>query len=132
MEVAVFDRDVERVTERLTARNDRHLVNGERAAHEMGHERVPGLVVGEDALLLLRDHAPLLQTGDDTLHCSVEVLRRDRLRPATAGEDRCLVGDVREIGARQAGRLARDDLEIDVGIERLALRVDAEDLDRGP
>ena len=129
MEVAVFDRDVERVAERLAARHDRHLVDGQRVAHQMGHERVPGLVVGEDALLLLRDDAALLEPGDDTLHRSVEVLRRDRLRPAAAGEDRRLVGDVREIGARQAGRLARDDLEVDVGIERLALRVDAEDLD---
>ena len=75
-----------------------------------------------------RDHAALLEAGDDALHCRVEVLRRDRLRTAAAGEDRRLVGDVREIGAGQAGRLARDDLEVDVGVERLPLRMDAEDL----
>ena len=35
---------------------------------------VAGLVVGEDALLLLGDDAPLLEAGDDALHRVVEVV----------------------------------------------------------
>ena len=47
---------------------------------------------------------------------------------AAAGEDRGLVADVREVGAGEAGGLARDDLEVDVVGERLAARVHLEDL----
>jgi hypothetical protein len=43
------------------------------------------------------------------------------------GEDRRLVGDVREVGAREARRLARDRSDVDVAGERLAARVDVQD-----
>ena len=43
------------------------------------------------------------------------------------GEDRGLVAEVREIGAREARRLPRDRAEVDVGRERLVARVNAED-----
>src|SRR5581483_2194420 len=44
-----------------------------------------------------------------------------------AGGDRGLVADVRELGAREPGRLARDRRERGVGMKRLAARVDGED-----
>ena len=47
------------------------------------------------------------------------------VRPAA---DRRLVTDVREVGAGQAGCLASDRLEVDVGPERLAARVHGENL----
>ena len=68
VQVAVLGRHVERVAERLPARDDRRLLRREEVADEVGHDRVPGLVVGEDPLLLLGDDAALLEPGDDALH----------------------------------------------------------------
>src|ERR687887_846276 len=69
VQVSVFLGRVERVAERTAARDDGHLLHRLRAADEVRHERVATLVVSEDALLLLRDDAPLLEAG--------EVRRRD-------------------------------------------------------
>ncbi len=87
-----------------------------------------GLVVGEDPLLLLGDDAPLLEAGDDALHRALEVLHQDRRPLLAAGEDRGLVAEVGQVGAREAGGLARDHREHDLGGERLAARVHQEDL----
>ena len=46
-----------------------------------------------------------------------------------AGEDRGLVDEVGEVGAGEARRLARDALDVDALVERLALGVDLEDRD---
>ena len=62
---------------------------------------MPALVVGEDPLLLLGDDAPLLQAGDDAFHRALEVLREDRHALLAAGEDRGLVAEVGEVGARE-------------------------------
>src|ERR671918_981906 len=51
----------------------------------------------------------------------------DVLRGGSAGENRRLVAEVREIGPGQAGGLARDLREVDVRRQRLVARVDAED-----
>ena len=95
-------------------------------------ERVAALVVGEDALLLVGDDAALLQAGDDALERVVEVLHRELAAAAAARADRRLVADVRQVGAGQAGGLARDAVEVDVLGERLAARVHGEDLPCGP
>jgi hypothetical protein len=42
-------------------------VNGEPVAHQERHQRVAGLVVRQDAPLLLGEHLLLLQAGDDAL-----------------------------------------------------------------
>ena len=68
-----------------------------------------GLVEGEDPLLLVRDDPSLLEAGEHTLHRRIEVRHVHVLAAAPGGEDRRLVGDVRELGARQPGRAARDD-----------------------
>ena len=128
VEVAVFLGQVERVAERVTARDDGHLLQLHHRAHEVRHECVTALVVGEDAPLLLGQHLALLQAGDDPLERPVEVLLCDRQVAATAGLDRRLVADVRELGARQARSLPRNGSQIDVvEVERLAPGVDAED-----
>ena len=51
-------------------------------------------------------------------------------RPARAGEQRRLVDQVGEVGAREAGRAARDRSQVDVGVDRDLARVDAEDCSR--
>ena len=103
-------------------------MHGQRVAHQVRHQRVAGLVVGEDALLLLADDAALLEAGDDALHRRLELGLADAVEVAAAGEDRRLVADVREVGAGETGGLARDGVEVDVVRERLAARVDLEDL----
>jgi hypothetical protein len=127
LQVAVLLRRVQRVSQGAPARDDRDLLHGLRVADEVGHERVAGLVVGEYALLLIRDDAPLLQSGDNALHRVFEVCVLDLPALDAAGEDGRLVADVGEVGAREAGGLARDRVEIDVLRKRLAARVDLED-----
>jgi hypothetical protein len=89
------------------------------------HQRVPALVVGEDPALLLGQHLPPLQAGDDTLERGVEISVGQLLVAAPAGEDRCLVADVRQLGACQTRRLPGDDAQIDVRAERLGGRAPA-------
>ena len=127
VQVAVLLGEVERVAEGLAARDDRRLVHGEALAHQVRHERVAALVVGEDPLLLLGHDLALLEAGDDPLHGVVEVDLADVLLVVAAGEDRGLVGDVGEVGAGEAGGLAGDRGEVDVGGERLAARVHLQD-----
>ena len=69
-------------------------------AHQVRHQRVPGLVEGEDALLLVGHDAALLEAPDDTVHRVVEVDLRDHLPVEAAGRDRRLVAEVRQIGHR--------------------------------
>ena len=75
VQVALLHRQVVRVAERLAAGDDRHLLDRQQVAHQVRHQRVAGLVVGEDALLLLGHDAPLLQAGEHALH------RRPRTAP---------------------------------------------------
>src|SRR6266540_1240450 len=127
VEVAVFLGCVERVAESVASRDDRNLLHGLRAADKVGHERVAALVIGQDPLLLLGDDTALLESCDHALHRSVEIALPDLLLLRTTREDRRLVADVGEIGARQPGGLPGDRLQIDVRSKGLAPRVDAED-----
>ena len=67
--------------------------------------------------------------GDDPLEGLLELGHADDLLVAAGRQDRRLVDEVREVGAGEAGRLARDALDVDALVERLALGVDLEDLD---
>ena len=58
--------------------------------------------------------------NDDALHRTVEVQLMDVLTLLAAGEDRRFVGDVRKVGAGKAGGLAGDETQVNVGRERLA------------
>src|SRR5690606_4819754 len=57
----------------------------------------------------------------------LEIEHRDLFLVLPGGEEGGLVDEVLEIGADEAGRAARDRLEIDVRRDRDLLRVDAED-----
>ena len=59
---------------------------------------------------------------------SVKSALRDLLVVAPRGEQRRLVGEVREVGADHARRGRRERVEVDVGVERQRARVDLEDL----
>ena len=87
------------------------------------------LVVGDDRLLGVRDDPRLaLRAGHDPLQGLLELGHADDLLVAARRQDRRLVDEVGEVGAGEAGRLARDALDVDALVERLALGVDLEDL----
>ncbi len=128
VEVAILDGKVVGEAESVAAPDDRHLLDRHHVAHQVGEERVAALVVGEDPLLLLGHDATLLEAGQHALHRAFEVLLPDVLLIVAGREDGCLVRDVREIGAGQAGGAAGEHGDVDVRAERLRARVDAQDL----
>ena len=67
-------------------------------------------------------------TGDHAVDRLVERLVGDQLLVRARGEQRGLVEDVLEVGAGEAGRTPRHREQVDVGRQRLAARVDLEDL----
>ncbi len=88
------------------------------------------LVDGDAMLLLLRhDLRLLLETADDTIDRCVEVLGIDKGLVVAGGDEGCLVADVGDVGSREAGRLARELLDVEVGCELERTEVNLEDLD---
>ena len=74
VEVALLLGQMKRVSQRVPARDDRRLLHRRRVSHQVRHQRVARLVVGEDPLLLVRDHAALLQARDHAVERVVEVV----------------------------------------------------------
>ena len=67
LQVAVLLRQVQRVAERLAARDDRDAVDLLHRLEELRAQRVAGLVVGHHLLLVLGDHAARLHARHDAL-----------------------------------------------------------------
>src|SRR5207248_1153828 len=80
------------------------------------------------ALVLRQQPGLLLGSCDDTHDSLFELVLLDDLLAAARREERSLVDEVREIGAREAGGSGRERAQIDLRCERLALRVHLEDL----
>ncbi len=96
---------------------------------EVADERVAHLVVGRDPLLLLGEQARLLLGAGDHAHDPfLEIVLLDHLLAVARCEERRLVDEVREVGAGEARRPGGERVEVDLGRERLALRVHLEDL----
>ena len=70
-----------------------------------------------------------LQAHQHAVARGVEVFLVHLLRAAPHREQRGFVHEVREVGAAHAGRAARDDVDVDVGVDLLVAEVDLEDLD---
>ena len=86
------------------------------------------LVVGGQPLLLLgHDHRAPLGAHHDLVLGQLEVGHADHPLADAGREQGRLVDDVGEIGAREAGRAARDHLGIDVGPDPDLLHVHLED-----
>ena len=128
LQIAVLVGEVERVAERPAARHDRDAMDAVDPRQHLGAEGVAGLVVGDDALLVVVEHAAGLGAGDHALERVVEVGGVDPVAVAARGEDRRLVADVGQVGAGQAGGLAGDEVEVDIA-DGLVAAVDAQDLD---
>src|SRR5256885_2116722 len=66
LQVPILVRQVERVTERGAAGDDRDLLQVAELAHQVRHERMARFVVRKDSPLLVRQDLLLLQAGDHT------------------------------------------------------------------
>src|SRR5713226_1985469 len=127
--VLVVERQLLGEPERAAARDDRHLVHGVGARQEVGDERVARLVVGDNALLGVRDdHRAPLHTHQDLVLGVLEVGHLDDLLVLPRREERRLVDEVGEVGAREARRAAREHLQLDGRRQRNPPRVDPQDL----
>ncbi len=92
-------------------------------------DRVTHLVVGRDQSLLLAHHARLLLGAGDHAHDPLLQLILGDLALALAGRQQCrLVDEVGQVGAGEPGGLARQLIGVDLLRQRLAARVDVEDL----
>src|SRR5437588_334706 len=115
-QVAVLARQRDRVAERLPAADDRDLVHRIRVLKVVADEGMAHLVVGRDLPLLLREEARLLLGAGDHAHDPLlELLLLDRLLAAARSEERGLVDEVREVGARAARRAGGERVEVDLG-----------------
>ena len=122
-------RQVRRETEGPAARNDRHLVQRVRARDGKAYERVARLVIGDEATLLVGEHAALPLEAEHHLVLRVlEVLAVHLRLVAARGQQRGFVHDVRELRAGEAGRAARDALEVHARRHRNLAHVDPQDL----
>src|ERR1700716_3275130 len=87
------------------------------------------LVVGGDLALLLAHHPGLLLRAGDHAHDPfLELVLGDLALAVPRREQRRLVDEIREVGAREAWRLPREHVDVDLARERLAARMDFEDL----
>src|SRR4051812_48480921 len=95
----------------------------------MADDRVAHLVVRRDLPLVLGEKARLLLRAGNHAHDPfLELVLLDDLLAAACCEERCLVHEVRKVRAGEAWRAGCERREIDLGRERLALRVHLEDL----
>ena len=115
--------------ERSAARNDRRLVHGDARRHVHADDGVARLVERGQALFFLAHRHRLALGAHHHLVLGVfELGHGDDALVAPGGQQGRLVDEVGEIGAREAGRAAGDDLGIDIGCQRHLVHVDFEDL----
>jgi hypothetical protein len=127
--VSIRLRQLHRHAERATARDDRHLVQRIGVGQQRSHHGVARLVIGAgDALLLAHRHRLPLDAHQHLVARGVEVAPPHGGTAGPRRDERRLVDQVREVGAREAGGPARDGTQIDVGLERHLARVHAQDL----
>src|SRR4029077_9024131 len=89
---------------------------------------VADLVIGDHILLALGDHPRFpLWARDHARDRFLELELADRLLVVAGGKNRRLINKVAQVGAAEARRLAREDFEVDLSIERLVAGVDFED-----
>ena len=87
-----------------------------------------GLVVGDDLPFVLADH-PALPFGarDHTVDGLVELRHAGLLLIPAGGKDRAFVDEIRKVGSGKARCLLGNHHEVDLVLQRLALRVHLED-----
>ncbi len=110
-------------------RQDRELVDRFDVRHRPRGQRVSALVVGGHLLLVLGDDPALPgRTADHPVHRLLEGVVGDDRVVLAGRQQRRLVDHVRQVGAGHAHGALGQCLDVGVLGERLALRVDLEDL----
>src|SRR5438128_723217 len=126
--VPVVERHLLRQPEGHAARNDGHLVHRVGARHELRHQRVARLVVGDHPPFLdADDHRAPLGAHHDLVLGDLEVAHRDPVLVLARGEKRRLVHQVLEVGAGEARRLAGEEGDVHVLADRHPAGVDLQD-----
>lgn len=87
--------------------------------------RVPDLVVG-DALALAEHAGAALEPHRDPIDRLLQLLHADELPAAPRGVQCGFVDDAREFGPGGAGRAGRERVEIDLGAQRVATGLNAQ------
>ena len=111
-QVAILSRGLLGVAQcRDAAGNDRYLGHRIGARHQLRHQSVARLMIG-DGFLFLRTHDPafFLQAGDDSFDRLVEIGHLDGFFALPRGQQRRLVDDVGQIGADKSRRLGGQQL----------------------
>ena len=94
-----------------------------------GGNRVSGLVVsGQTGLLLSHDAALLLRSHDDLEEGILDLVHGDAAAVAACGEQCRLVEQILQIRAGKSGGGFGNRIKVDIACERLAARMDFEDL----
>src|SRR5215211_5571620 len=110
----------------LPPRHDRHPVDGVRPGHDEPQDGVTALVEG-DSLPLLRAHQQrALGAEHDLLQSVQEVLLADLVLLTARRQERRLVDQVPEVGARKPGRRSPELPQVHAPRERHAPRMDLE------
>mmetsp|Transcript_76507 Transcript_76507/g.221100 ORF Transcript_76507/g.221100 Transcript_76507/m.221100 type:complete len:260 (+) Transcript_76507:201-980(+) len=108
--------------------HDRGLVHGVRAGAADGHKRVPALVEGREALLVVAHGVRPLQPDHHAVEGLLQVLHRHVAEVFGGGAHGGDVEDVEEVGAGHARGAASERLELDVVRELELARIQLEDL----
>ena len=109
--------------------DDGDLVQRIGLGQRVGHQRVPGLVIGRGALLFVADDQRLaLGAHQHLVLGDLEIFLRHRLAVAPGRVQRRLVGQVGQVRAAEAGRGTRDEAQLDVRRQRDLAHVDLQDL----
>ena len=129
MGIAIRLGQLHRHAQRAAARDDRDLVQRVGIGQQRRHDRVSRFVIrAGDALVLAHRHRLALDAHQHLVARRVEIAVADRLAAGARRNQRGLVHEVREVGARESRRAARNRTQIDVRLERHLARVHAENL----
>ena len=114
--------------ESAPAGDDRDLVQRVVAGHEKAHKRVPRFVIGgQFPLFVGHHHRPALGAHHHLVLGFLELGHGDDAPRLARRQQRRLVHQIGEIGARKPGRAAGDDARLDIGRKRHLAHVHLED-----
>ena len=110
------------------ARDDADFFQGVRLGRQLGHERMPRFVVGDDFFVRLAHDIFPLYAQADLIQGSVEILGLHLIFLLSAGIKGCLVDQILEVSAGKANGHCRHGFKIDIIGQGHVFRVDLEDL----
>ena len=108
-------------------RHDRHPINRIRSRQQQAEDGVPALVVGNASPLLDAHHQCPRRTQDECLERIEHIFVVDRLLVTSGCQQRRLVHQVPQVRADQTWSGRRNFLQVDVGRQRHATRMDPQD-----